>query len=428
MPLRVGGAGRKRPFFRVRQIILRDGDQVHGLVLHSWMQKAVVGVLVVGLLWGSGATLAFWHQAMQADAAAEAYRAAVADLARQQMRIADISRGLTGQRAALGKLMRDGEGQPLGALEGEIAGLLTQVAALETTLAGIDSTLQATLAERQAIQRERETLNERVREVERRGQDRARELERQLATANTAHEETLASLAQRARATVSEVERILAEAGLEPARMVPGQPADRTRRGGRGGPFVPASANAAVPAAALATRLREGAQGVQQETEWLHRLGTLLEATPIAVPLAPGYQVESGFGRRIDPIRGLAAIHTGLDLSDSHGKAVHATAPGRVAVAGWEGGYGRVVEIDHGFGLRTRYAHLSSLAVRVDQQISRFTRVGALGSSGRSTGAHLHYEVLLNGRQLDPARFMQGAYIPVATSSPTTTQGGGLGR
>ena len=266
-PLLASGRDRKRPFFRPRQIILRDGDQVHGLVLHSWMQKTLVGMLVVGLLWGAGATLAFWHQTMQADAAAEAYRAAVADLARQQLRIADISRGLTGQRAALGKLMRDSEGQPLGALEGEIAGLLTQVAELETTIAGIDGTLQATLAERQAIQRERETLNERVREVERRGQERARELERQLAAANAAHEETIAGLAQRARATVSEVERILAEAGLEPARLVPAPPPDRNRRGGRGGPFVPASANAAVPATPLATRLREGSQSAQHDTE-----------------------------------------------------------------------------------------------------------------------------------------------------------------
>jgi murein DD-endopeptidase MepM/ murein hydrolase activator NlpD len=148
------------------------------------------------------------------------------------------------------------------------------------------------------------------------------------------------------------------------------------------------------------------------------------------VPLASGYQVESGFGRRSDPIRGRAAQHTGIDLSDDHGTPVLATAPGRVAVAGWEGGYGRVVEVDHGFGLRTRYAHLSVISVEVDQQVSRFTRLGRMGSSGRSTGTHLHYEVLLHGQHMDPARFMQGAYtrqapIVPASSTPTPNPGNG---
>ena len=391
-------------------------------------------LLVTGLLWGIGATLAFWHQAVQADEAAEAYRNALADLSRQQIRIADINRGLTDQRANLGRLLREstearGEGeapQPLHALEGEIAGLLTQVADLQGALTGIHGTLESTLQERQAIMREREAMAERVRDVERRGQERARDLERQLAAAHETHEEVLGTLARRTRASVAEVERILGEAGLEPTRMLP-PPApatpERPRRGNRGGPFVAASA-VATPATATAApampvayqRLHEHARGVHHEIDWLERLARLVASTPIAVPLAPGYQVESGFGRRSDPIRGSRAHHTGIDLSDDHATPVYATAPGRVTVAGWEGGYGRVVEIDHGFGLRTRYAHLSGITVEVDQQVSRFTRVGRMGSTGRSTGTHLHYEVMLNGHHLDPARFMQGSFVPTANT------------
>ncbi len=460
-------SGQPRRFFRPRQLILRDGDQVHGVFLAPWLQKSIAWMLALGLIWASVASLGLWYQSQQADEAAEAFRNAIADLSRQQMRIADISRGLEGQRATLGRLLAEGaerrqqagEGpQPLPALETEIAGLLGRIGELEGSLDGIRSSLDLAHADRQAIAREREAMAERLRQSERHAAERLREaerlaadrlrdaerlaaerqhgLEQQLAAALQAQEDTLAGLQRRTSTTVAEVERILGEAGLEPARLLPappppppGAPAERPRRG-RGGPFVPAALVLAPPPQ---TPLQQSARGVEQQVVWLQRLARLLEATPISVPLASGYQVESGFGRRSDPIRNRAALHTGIDLSDDHGTPVHATAPGKVTVAGWENGYGRVVEIDHGFGLRTRYAHLASIAVEVDQQVGRFTRVGGMGSSGRSTGTHLHYEVLLHGQHLDPARFMQGAYVrhaPAlpASSSATSNAGNGHGR
>ena len=120
-----------RPFFRPRQFILRDGDQVHGVFLAPWLQKSIAGLLAIGLIWASAASLGLWYQTQQADQAAEAFRNAIADLSRQQMRIADISKGLEGQRATLGRMLAEGaerrqqagEGpQPLPALETEIAG------------------------------------------------------------------------------------------------------------------------------------------------------------------------------------------------------------------------------------------------------------------------------------------------------------------
>ena len=440
--------------------VLRDGDQVHGVFLAPWLQKSIAGLLAIGLIWASAASLGLWYQTQQADQAAEAFRNAIADLSRQQMRIADISKGLEGQRATLGRMLAEGaerrqqagEGpQPLPALETEIAGLLGRIGELEGSLDGIRTSLDLAHADRQAIAREREAMTERLRQADRQATERLRDserhaadrlreaerlaaerhhaLEQQLASVLQAQADTLASLQRRTTATVAEVERILSEAGLDPARMLPpppppppGAPPERPRRG-RGGPFVPATMTHATPAGPL-TPLQQSTQGIDQQVEWLKRLSRLLEATPVSVPLARGYQVESGFGRRSDPIRGRAAQHTGIDLSDDHGTPIHATASGRVTVAGWEGGYGRLVEVDHGFGLRTRYAHMSSISVEVDQQVSRFTQLGRMGSSGRSTGTHLHYEVLLHGQHLDPARFMQGTFIPASTSSP----GNGHGR
>jgi murein DD-endopeptidase MepM/ murein hydrolase activator NlpD len=446
-----------RPFFRPRQLILRDGDQVHGIFLAPWLQKSVAWLLAIGLVWASAASLAVWYQTQQADEAAKAFRNAIADLSRQQMRIADISKGLEGQRATLGRLLAEGaerrlqagEGpQPLPALEIEIAGLLGRIGELEGSLDGIRNSLDLAHADRQAIAREREAMADRLRLAERHAAERLREserlaaerqhaLEQQLAAVLQAQEDTLAGLQRRTNATVAEVERILSEAGLEPTRLLPtppppppGAPAERPRRG-RGGPFVPAALSLSAPP--VLTPLQQSARGIDQQVDWLLRLARLLEATPVSVPLAGGYQVESGFGRRSDPIRNRAAMHTGIDLSDDHGTPVRATAPGKVTVAGWENGYGRVVEIDHGFGLRTRYAHLSSIAVEVDQQVGRFSKLGGMGSSGRSTGTHLHYEVLLHGQHMDPARFMQGAYtrhspVSPASSSPTPSPGNGPGR
>lgn len=136
----------------------------------------------------------------------------------------------------------------------------------------------------------------------------------------------------------------------------------------------------------------------------------ILQATardlPLAQPLT-SVRVTSGFGRRTDPFLGRPATHTGIDLSAYSGTEVFATGAGRVTFAGSNGGYGRMVEIDHGDGLSTRFAHLSSISVRVGETVGIGTIIGRSGSTGRSTGPHLHYEVRRNGQAVDPLPFLQ---------------------
>ena len=115
-----------------------------------------------------------------------------------------------------------------------------------------------------------------------------------------------------------------------------------------------------------------------------------------------GARLSSGFGLRLHPILGFSRLHRGLDFAAPTGTPVLASASGRVIRAGWAGGYGQTVDIDHGRGIVTRYAHLSRMDVRPGQQVAQGQRIGAVGSTGLSTGPHLHYEVIRNGEPVDP--------------------------
>lgn len=117
-------------------------------------------------------------------------------------------------------------------------------------------------------------------------------------------------------------------------------------------------------------------------------------------------RLMAGFGARIDPFSGEGEMHTGVDISAPEGTPVHATADGIVIHAGWNGGYGRCVIVDHGHNLQTWYAHLSRLDVIQGQEIRQGETLGAVGSTGRSTGAHLHYEVRIGNAPVNPYRFL----------------------
>jgi murein DD-endopeptidase MepM/ murein hydrolase activator NlpD len=119
--------------------------------------------------------------------------------------------------------------------------------------------------------------------------------------------------------------------------------------------------------------------------------------------------ISSGFGYRRDPFRGTAAMHSGLDFRAPMGSPIHAAADGRVAFVGWKNGYGKVVEIDHGAGLVTRYAHMSRFNAQVGSAVTAGDVIGAIGSTGRSTGPHLHFEVRINNNAVNPRPFLETA-------------------
>ncbi len=131
-----------------------------------------------------------------------------------------------------------------------------------------------------------------------------------------------------------------------------------------------------------------------------------LAAIPTAMPAA-SMMMSSGFGYRSDPFSGAGAMHAGLDFKGPVGTPILAAAEGKVVLAGFNGGYGNTIEIKHANGLLTRYAHLSGLNVRAGQMVERGVQIGRMGSTGRSTGSHLHFEVRLNGQAINPRKFLE---------------------
>ena len=174
-----------------------------------------------------------------------------------------------------------------------------------------------------------------------------------------------------------------------------------------GGPLVPQD---------LITYLRDSdlnpafAQRVAQVAARVgesRRLEAVAASTPLAVPVAVDYRETSGYGQRMDPFTGRPAFHSGLDMAAFERAPVVATSPGVVSFAGTKSGYGYCVEIDHGHGFKTRYAHLRDIQVDRGEQVAIGQRIGSMGSTGRSTATHLHYEVWFRGRAVDPVNFLR---------------------
>jgi murein DD-endopeptidase MepM/ murein hydrolase activator NlpD len=135
-----------------------------------------------------------------------------------------------------------------------------------------------------------------------------------------------------------------------------------------------------------------------------------IEQGTIAIPSTQpvkGSAFTSGYGVRSDPFRGRAAMHAGIDLAGPLGTAIYATADAIVGRSEWANGYGNLIELNHGRGIQTRYGHLTRSAVRAGQRVKRGDLIGYMGSTGRSTGSHLHYEVRIDGKAVNPIPFMQ---------------------
>jgi murein DD-endopeptidase MepM/ murein hydrolase activator NlpD len=186
-----------------------------------------------------------------------------------------------------------------------------------------------------------------------------------------------------------QIRSVLAQLGL---KADPAPPA--------GGPFIPvklASEDQTFGRALLRVNLMRAEANA---------LGNTLLKVPLRKPVTGEIDETSPFGVRMDPFAHEAAMHTGIDFRGEIGEPIHATAGGIVTVAGWTGGYGKMIEIDHGNGLATRYGHLSEIDVDIGQAVRTGAVIGKLGSTGRSTGPHLHYETRLNGEAVNPQKFL----------------------
>ncbi len=226
---------------------------------------------------------------------------------------------------------------------------------------------------------------------------------RRLNDLHAAQGNVLDRLGERTVKNIEEAERLITMTGLELDKVL----SRATRMAtGQGGPlFEVASTTDEV----------EGLPGSVSEidtqlTRWAG-LRSLLKRVPLVSPV-DFYHQASPFGLRRDPFTKKKAMHYGVDLAGWGGAPVFATAPGKVVFAGRKGRYGKMVEIDHGYGIRTRYGHLRKVLVKRGQEVGHRHRIGLLGSTGRSTGPHVHYEVRFDGKPMNPAKFIKaGRYV-----------------
>jgi murein DD-endopeptidase MepM/ murein hydrolase activator NlpD len=206
----------------------------------------------------------------------------------------------------------------------------------------------------------------------------------------------LSSVEDGMESRVRRMRGVFTDLGLDMAQLEAATP-----RSGVGGPFVP------VKLAADAGAFERQLYRINTTRAQVERLNRTLALVPYRKPVIGEVEFTSGFGVRSDPFLGRPAMHTGLDFRAAMGDPVRATANGKVISSGWAGGYGRMVEIDHGNGLSTRYGHLSEISVKVGDAIKIGQVIGAVGSTGRSTGPHLHYETRIDGDAVDPQKFLR---------------------
>jgi murein DD-endopeptidase MepM/ murein hydrolase activator NlpD len=223
---------------------------------------------------------------------------------------------------------------------------------------------------------------------------RLHNLSRAVASLEARQGATLDAMEAQIDARAERMRGVLSELGIERAGAT--APASAPQ----GGPFLPVSRAPDDPLGQQILRIRAmklAASALEQE----------IDAVPVRRPIEGAAEFSSGFGIRIDPFLRQPAMHTGIDFPGDTGDEVHAAAAGRVVQAERNGGYGLMVEIDHGNGLASRYAHLSAINVQQGQRVAPGEPIGRIGSTGRSTGSHLHFEVRIDGEPTDPQRFLR---------------------
>ena len=298
------------------------------------------------------------------------------------------------QREAQGDLAQHLAEEQIGMLLGQLNAARSDNSQLMRQINDTQTALATAISQRDALQSARRDLTGRI-----------GDLENQLASIQRSQQTIVERLAARTRNGVDEVEKTVAMTGVDVDALLLIAAHELS---GQGGPFIPVKE---PPTEQGGEQLMASVATLDGEVGRLETLQLVLRTLPLTAPI-DHYFIASNFGIRRDPFNGRLAFHAGLDMSNALLSPVLSTSPGVVVYAGWMGGYGRLVEIDHGLGVHTRYGHLARIDVKVGDTVDYRQQVGLLGSSGRSTGPHVHYEVLVNGRPLDPMNFLKaGRYV-----------------
>jgi murein DD-endopeptidase MepM/ murein hydrolase activator NlpD len=233
--------------------------------------------------------------------------------------------------------------------------------------------------------------------------DQAIVLEERIALMKDQNDQIFRQLEEAMTVSVKPLDRMFRAAGMSTDSLL-----KQVRRGysGQGGALTPLSFSTRGEEPSSAERR---ANRIISELDRLNMYRLAAAKAPFANPVKAGYRFTSPFGYRRDPKTGGRRLHKGVDFAGPVGTPLYATADGVVTHAGWSSGYGRLVKIQHEFGIETRYAHQNQIRVKVGQRVSRGQRIGDMGASGRVTGPHLHYEVRVGGQAVNPMIYIKAA-------------------
>lgn len=280
----------------------------------------------------------------------------------------------------------------LSAIENEMSSLAHHNFSLKDNLSLVETDLQTALSGRNEALFKNQQLSQSLRDMKAR-----------MAKLQESEQDSVLRLSENTLEQISDMENVIKLAGLDVKKVLK---ATSNLPHGQGGPFIPVKTDG-LPAGDL----KAGLNNLDAMLDHLKNLQGVLRKIPLVAPLK-SYYITSNYGKRRDPINKRWAAHYGVDLGSPSKSSVYATAPGVVTYVGWKGNFGRLVEITHGSGLKTRYGHLHKTLVRRGQKIKFHHKIGLLGSTGRSTGAHLHYEVLFKKRSKNPMKFIKaGRYV-----------------
>ncbi|MEM1129156.1 MAG: DUF5930 domain-containing protein [Pseudomonadota bacterium] len=348
------------------------------------------------------------HRADAAEARAQFARA-LEDVSRAQeryfdaeLKIAELERSTVALRDVLHDAINQREDAEahLAALSEEIHGgadrtgpsLLERLNEAEASLAYMTDVLGDTTSARDTLENQVAEADAQIGVLERRDQLLSERTER-----------IMSRLEEAVEVSIEPLQGIFREVGLEPDEILG---VVRNDYAGQGGPLTPIALST-KGAAPDGDSLR--ANSILASMEEVNAYRMALEKLPFSSPIRATVRQTSGFGFRRDPFTGGRRMHSGVDWAGPHGTPIHASADGVVVFAGWQSGYGRLIKVQHVFGIETRFGHLAKINVKVGQRVSRGDIIGAMGNSGRSTGTHLHYEVRVGGVPVNPLRYIEAA-------------------
>lgn len=334
------------------------------------------------------------------DAALEALAARSEDLANARLLGGKLAARLAKHQERLAELSARHEetlarwreaNERMAGLEAELSKVAGAREAVETELAGLTRALDALAEERDARAAAVASLSN---ELE--------GLKTEFARRREAQERLLSRVEDAARLGLEALEGVFARSGVNMDSILAQVNKEYS---GAGGPFIPLDAEGF----AVTDEEQERVSTLMKDLGRVAALNVAVERMPFARPVKAAARFTSGFGPRKDPKTGKRAWHDGIDLAAPRGTPIYATGDGVVIYSGRQRGYGNVVKIRHAFGYETVYAHLSKRRVKVGQRVERGDRIGDMGSTGRSTGNHVHYEIRVNGRAVNPAKYIEAA-------------------